>query len=67
MGADNFINDIFGEPNGFHFSAQTVNGAVADGVYLMLAPLSSGVHVIHWQGHGAFDQDITYTLHVVPR
>jgi hypothetical protein len=48
-------------------------GAVGDGVYLMLAPLSVGAHVIHWTAEAAppefvrFNQDITYHLTVVPR
>jgi hypothetical protein len=57
-------------------------GATADGVYLMLAPLSPGTHVIHFGGEtnipaspppaapsGPLDfvQNINYTITVVPR
>jgi hypothetical protein len=66
VGPDNWLN--YTAPPGFTFSAQTVTGAVADGVYLMLAPLSVGSHVIHWTASGGgLLQDITYTLTVVPR
>ena len=41
--ADSLINDLF-----CPFHAQTVTGAVADGVYLMLTPLSAGPHTLHW-------------------
>jgi hypothetical protein len=58
---------VFCGPSG-SFSAQTVTGAVADGIYVMLAPLSPGRHVVHWTATGGgFIQDITYTLTVVPR
>jgi hypothetical protein len=43
--------------------------AVADGVYLMLAPLSVGQHTIHFTGtfvSFGFTLDITYHLSVVP-
>jgi hypothetical protein len=44
--------------------------AVADGVYLMLAPLSVGPHTIHFHGEigspSTFTEDITYNLTVVP-
>ena len=45
-------------------------GAFADGVYIMLAPLSVGVHHLHWTGReapgplGAVAQDVTYTITV---
>jgi hypothetical protein len=47
-------------------------GAVADGVFLMIAPLSVGTHVLHWEGtarppSGPFEQDITYHITVTPR
>jgi hypothetical protein len=47
-------------------------GAVADGVFLMVAPLSVGTHVLHWAGtaqppSGPFEQDITYHITVTPR
>jgi hypothetical protein len=40
---------------------------VADGFYLMLAPLRTGSHVIHFHGSFpafAFTLDITYNLRV---
>jgi hypothetical protein len=66
---DNIIEQGFGATP---FKAKTVNGAVADGVYIMLAPLSVGRHVIHWTGSSSatsppFTQDITYTITVVRR
>jgi hypothetical protein len=57
-------------------------GATADGIYLMLAPLSPGTHVIHFGGEinvpstptpappaGPLDfiQNINYTITVIPR
>ena len=57
-------------------------GAIADGIYLMLTPLSPGTHVIHFGGEinipsspspappsGPLDfiQNINYTITVVPR
>lgn len=45
-------------------------GAYADGVYLMLAPLSPGVHHLHWTAQetggplGSTQQDVTYVLTV---
>src|SRR5262249_42557522 len=49
----------------FTYPAQTVFPTVADGVYLMLAPLSPGVHVLHWTGAApGFTQDITYQVTV---
>jgi len=62
---ENSIYDAFG----LDFPPQTVSGAVADGVFLMLAPLSVGSHVIHFTasfGEG-FGFDITYHINVVPR
>jgi hypothetical protein len=45
----------------------TVTGAVADGVYLMLAPFSVGHHTIHFTGAiPGFALDITYHITVVP-
>jgi hypothetical protein len=44
-------------------------GAVADGAFLMLEPLSVGTHTLHWTGGipGGFTQDISYTITVVPK
>jgi hypothetical protein len=57
-------------------------GATADGIYLMLTPLSTGVHVIHFGGEISipaspaptppsgpvdFIQNISYTITVAPR
>ena len=41
-------------------------GAVSDGVWLMLAPLSEGQHVLHWTASTVADGnlDITYTIRV---
>jgi hypothetical protein len=41
--ADSLINDLF-----CPFHPQTVTGAVADGVYMMLTPLAPGPHIVHW-------------------
>jgi hypothetical protein len=50
---------------GYSFPAQTVTPVVADGVFLMLAPLSRGVHVLHWTADSpGFTQDITYQITV---
>jgi len=62
---DSNIYEVFG----LSFPAQTVEGAVADGVFLMLAPLSLGSHVIRFtaQFAGGFGFDIKYEINVVPR
>jgi len=59
---DNSIYNAFG----LNFPAQTVTGAVADGVFVMLAPLSAGQHTIHFTAtfEGGFGFDITYFLTV---
>jgi hypothetical protein len=50
------------------FGAQTVPVAVADGVFLMLAPLSVGQHVIRFTAsfNFGFGFDITYNITVSP-
>ncbi len=47
----------------------TIGPAVADGVFLMLAPLPVGQHTIHISGGrpGGFVLDVTYNITVVPR
>jgi hypothetical protein len=61
LGATCYTNDT-GIPLG-------VTGAVADGVFLMLPPLSVGTHTIHFTGavgHPAsFTEDITYNITVM--
>lgn len=55
------VFQYFGSP----ISPGTVAPAVADGYYLMLAPLSKGAHTLHFKGGNAnFVQDITYHLTV---
>lgn len=53
---------------GYNYPKQTIKGAVADGVFLMLAPLPKGTHTIHFKGNFGtfFYLDIYYTIHVVP-
>lgn len=52
-------DNVFGAPAG------TYAPAVAGGIYLMLAPLPPGEHVIHVQGSGpGFTVDVTYHLTV---
>ena len=63
----NFLAGIQGEP--CIPGGMTVYPAVADGVYLMLSPLSPGKHTIHFVGvvgpDGAYlTQDITYDITV---
>jgi hypothetical protein len=62
---ENNIYDVFG----FDFPPQTVEGAVADGAFLMLAPLSVGQHTIRFTASfgGGFGFDVTYFINVVPR
>lgn len=59
---DGNIFDLFG----FDFDAQTVSGAVAEGYYLMLAPLSKGGHTIHYAASFSFGfaLDITFNITV---
>lgn len=57
-------DNLFGLPPG------TYKPAVQDGYYLLLAPLSPGLHTIEFGGTGTFagaaaDQDITYRLRVL--
>lgn len=51
---------------GFNFGAQTVSGAVAEGYYIMLAPLSKGSHTVHYFASFdfGFELDVTYHLTV---
>lgn len=65
---DNVVANVYGEtciPGGL-----TIYPAVADGMYLMVAPLPPGHHTIHWIGVVGpasapyFTQDITYTIDV---
>jgi hypothetical protein len=60
---------FFPAGNLFGLDAGTYAPAVADGVYLLLAPLPPGSHTIRFGGTGnlggAFSQDITYRLRVV--
>lgn len=60
------LNDYFtGPPNSFR--AQTVLGAVADGIYLTVGPLSPGAHTLRWhvqKRDGSAQQDDTYQLTV---
>jgi hypothetical protein len=67
---DNLLATIFGLsciPDGM-----TIDPAVTDGEFLMLAPLSVGHHTIHQVGsfgpvdHPFFLKDITYEIDVVP-
>ncbi len=57
------------EDNLFDIDAGTYAPAVADGFYLLLAPLKAGVHTIKFGGTGNFNgptvQDITYHLRVL--
>ncbi len=61
---ENNIYSLFG----LNFPEQDVPGAVADGVFLMLAPLPKGQHTIHFAGNfgTAFALNIHYTINVVP-
>jgi hypothetical protein len=46
----------------------TVNPAVSDGVYIMLAPLQGGPHTINFKATafgGSFNLDVTYRIRVV--
>jgi hypothetical protein len=66
--ADSLINFSFG-PLGFHFPAGTrppQPGAYADGVYLLVKPLSPGQHVLHWTAVSdkGVQQNITYHVTV---
>jgi hypothetical protein len=67
---DNLLAKVFGAP--CIPDGMTIDPAVADGVFLMLAPLSVGQHTIHQVGtfgpvdHPLFLKDITYEITVVP-
>jgi hypothetical protein len=65
-------------PNLFGLTPGATSPAVADGFYLLLAPLSVGHHTIHFSGEAVFTLaedgfdltfilDITYNLTVAPR
>jgi hypothetical protein len=73
--ADN-VGQLFGCDFPAGTSPPTVDGhpgATSDGIYLMVAPLSVGTHVIHVQGElngpgvPDFIQNINYTITVAPR
>jgi hypothetical protein len=63
------VRVAFPDANLFRLPAGTYAPAVADGYYLLLAPLRPGVHTIAFGGTGNFggptSQDITYHLRVV--
>ncbi len=63
---DNNVLQLFG----FDAPAGATSPSVADGFYLMLAPLSVGQHTIHYTGTFGdpinFTLDITYNLTVAP-
>ena len=74
-GVHNYLYDLFGATCYFNPGGNyAINGAVADGVYLMVAPLSPGAHTIHFSGSYPvtifpftviYVQDITCNLTVV--
>ena len=53
---------------GYPFGAQTVEDAVGDGVYVMLKPMTPGLHVLHFAASFNFDFafDVTYYITVQP-
>ena len=58
---DNFLTAIGEGP----FAAGTYFPAADDGVYVMIAPLSPGLHSLHLHGEiPGFTLDVTYHLHV---
>jgi len=63
---DNLIAAAFGVSlPGPCWPSLDVRPAVADGFYIMLRPLSAGLHVINFGGSGpAIGLDLTYTLTV---
>jgi hypothetical protein len=63
---DNLINAAFGVPlPGPCWPSLTVKPAVADGFYVMLAPLTEGSHNLNFGGSGpGITLDLTYTLKV---
>lgn len=64
---DNLLTAAYGAPVA---GSVPPPGAVADGIYLLVAPPSAGQHILHWQASallpesGAFYQDITYRITV---
>jgi hypothetical protein len=55
--------------SGTHFSPGTSCGTVDDGYYLMLAPLSGGLHTVHFHGEiplYGFTLDVIYHLTISP-
>jgi hypothetical protein len=63
---DNIVSFANGAP--FPPLATPAPGAVADGIFVLLAPLPVGTHTLHWEGGipQAFTQNITYTITVTP-
>lgn len=63
---DNIWSFFYGVP----FTAGTYNAAIDDGIYVMLAPLNRGRHVIHFHAEipslGGFVVDVTYNITVTP-
>ena len=53
---------------GYPFGAQTIKDAVGDGVYVMLRPMSPGLHVLHFAAAFNFNFafDVTYYITVKP-
>jgi hypothetical protein len=61
--ADNIWSVVYGQP----FAAGTYNPAIDDGIYVMLAPLHRGQHVIHFHAEipsFSFVVDVTYNVTV---
>ena len=70
--AHNILHDLFGDEcyqNGSG-SPYTITGAVEDGVFLLIAPLAAGAHVIHtgctFPGSPPFLANVTQYLTVLP-
>ena len=65
LGPNNVVSAMTGQT----VPPQTVSPAVADGVYLMLAPLSVGPHTINFTGAApafSFSLNVTYNITVTP-
>jgi hypothetical protein len=66
----NMLSDVFGETcySNNAGTPYTINGVIEDGVFLMVAPLSAGKHVVHgtWAFPPSLSESWTRNLTVLP-
>ncbi len=67
---DNLLQWFGADVPGIDWPSTVISPAASDGYWLMLQPLSPGIHTINFGGtseDGTFAIDISYTINVVPK